>query len=235
MTITIRKLHLAVAVFAVALIAPATALATHVFTDVPDDQFYSDAVDWAFDNGITTGTSATTFEPNAGVTRGQNVTFARRYDTNIVQPALAELEGLAVGLFDWDETPNDVTATSVIPTDTGHSASVTIPDGHTGRLLITFGGESVCWGGDGTLDWCVVDILVDGVSVPSADNMRLAFDSNDGASEGNQSLEAHSTTRVTAELGAGTYTVTAQVAVTDPATTFRLLGPILTADVKLTS
>jgi hypothetical protein len=34
MTITIRKLHLAIAVLAIALIAPATAVATHIFTDV---------------------------------------------------------------------------------------------------------------------------------------------------------------------------------------------------------
>jgi hypothetical protein len=89
MTITIRKLHLAIAVLAIAVLAPATtAVAFHVFDDVPDDRFYSDAVEWAFDNDITTGTSATTFEPDTGVTRGQNVTFAKRYDDNIVQPAL---------------------------------------------------------------------------------------------------------------------------------------------------
>ena len=92
MTITIRKLHLAIAVLAIAVLAPATtAVAFHVFDDVPDDRFYSDAVEWAFANDITTGTSATTFEPDRGVTRGENVTFAKRYDDNIVQPALTEL------------------------------------------------------------------------------------------------------------------------------------------------
>ena len=91
-TITITKLHLAIAVVAVALLAPTTAaVAFHVFDDVSDDRFFSEAVEWAFDNGITTGTSATTFEPDANVTRGQNVTFAKRYDDNIIQPALATL------------------------------------------------------------------------------------------------------------------------------------------------
>lgn len=240
-TIVITKAKLGLAVLAAALLVPATAFATHTFSDVPDGQFYTDAVEWAAAHNITTGTSATTFSPNDGVTRAQNVTFAKRYDANIVQPALAALEanvdaieGLTVGLFDWDGTPDDITTTSLTPTDTGHDASVTIPEGRTGRLLITFGGESACWGGDGSLDWCVVDILVDGVSLPSAGNARLGFDSTDGNSESNQSLEAHSTTRVTGELEAGTYTVAAQVAVTDSLTTFRLLGPILTADVKLT-
>jgi hypothetical protein len=93
-TITITKLRLAIAVIAIAVLAPATtAFATHVFGDVADDRFYSDAVEWAFDNNITTGTSATTFEPDANVTRGQNVTFAKRYDDNIVQPALTTLTG----------------------------------------------------------------------------------------------------------------------------------------------
>ena len=92
MSVTITKLHLAIAVVAVALIAPTTAaVAFHVFDDVSDDRFFSDAVEWAAANGITTGTSATTFEPDANVTRGQNVTFAKRYDDNIVQPALATL------------------------------------------------------------------------------------------------------------------------------------------------
>ena len=37
------------------------------------------AVDWAVANGITTGTSATTFNPNAACTRAQIVTFLWRY------------------------------------------------------------------------------------------------------------------------------------------------------------
>ena len=84
-TINIRKLHLAVAVLAVALLAPATAAwATHVFDDVDDTRFYAEAVEWALANDITTGTGPTTFEPDRGVTRGENITFAKRYDDNIV-------------------------------------------------------------------------------------------------------------------------------------------------------
>ncbi len=95
MTFTITKIKLAIAVAVVALLVPATALATHTFGDVPTAKYYHDAVAWAFSNGITTGTSATTFSPEDPVTRGQNVTFAHRYDTNIVQPALATLTGTA--------------------------------------------------------------------------------------------------------------------------------------------
>jgi hypothetical protein len=48
------------------------------FTDVPSDAFYAESVEWALRNGITTGTSSTTFSPNATCTRAQVVTFLWR-------------------------------------------------------------------------------------------------------------------------------------------------------------
>ena len=48
------------------------------FTDVPADAYYAEAIRWAVSEGITTGTTATTFSPNAMLTRGQTVTFLRR-------------------------------------------------------------------------------------------------------------------------------------------------------------
>ena len=48
------------------------------FTDVSADAYYHDAVLWAVKQGITSGTSATTFSPDATVTRGQTVTFLYR-------------------------------------------------------------------------------------------------------------------------------------------------------------
>ena len=48
------------------------------FTDVPADAYYAEAVRWAVSEGITTGTTATTFSPNATVTRAQAVTFIYR-------------------------------------------------------------------------------------------------------------------------------------------------------------
>lgn len=50
----------------------------HPFTDLDADQYYYDAVLWAVENEITTGTTSTTFEPNATCTRGQIVTFLYR-------------------------------------------------------------------------------------------------------------------------------------------------------------
>ena len=48
------------------------------FSDVPRGRFFSEAVDWLFDRGITTGTSDTEFSPNDPVTRGQMATFLWR-------------------------------------------------------------------------------------------------------------------------------------------------------------
>ena len=49
------------------------------FTDVAADAYYYGAVAWAAEEGITGGTSATTFSPNADCTRAQIVTFLYRY------------------------------------------------------------------------------------------------------------------------------------------------------------
>lgn len=48
------------------------------FDDVKIGDYYSSAVRWAVANGITSGTSATTFSPSASCTRAQIVTFLYR-------------------------------------------------------------------------------------------------------------------------------------------------------------
>ena len=48
------------------------------FIDVPAGSYYEDAVIWAVEKGITSGTSAVTFDPNGNCTRAQAVTFLWR-------------------------------------------------------------------------------------------------------------------------------------------------------------
>ena len=88
-----RRLKLATAVVGVVVLAASAGFASNPFTDVSAGRYYTNAVAWAFSNGVTTGTSATTFSPEQNVTRGQNVTFAYRYDQNVVQPALSDIDG----------------------------------------------------------------------------------------------------------------------------------------------
>lgn len=49
-----------------------------VFSDVPANAYYADAVYWAVENGVTVGTSATTFGPARALTRAESVTFLWR-------------------------------------------------------------------------------------------------------------------------------------------------------------
>ena len=58
--------------------SPAPKSTAMAFTDVPAGSYYYDAVLWAIENGVTKGTSDTTFSPNANCSRGQIVTFLWR-------------------------------------------------------------------------------------------------------------------------------------------------------------
>ena len=49
------------------------------FVDVPADAYYHDTVQLADEQGITTGTGDTTFNPDATCTRGQTLTFLYRF------------------------------------------------------------------------------------------------------------------------------------------------------------
>ncbi len=48
------------------------------FKDVEPDGYYRDAVEWAVENGVTNGTSKTTFSPNNACSRAETVTFLWR-------------------------------------------------------------------------------------------------------------------------------------------------------------
>jgi hypothetical protein len=219
-TFTISKTKLAIAIVAAAMLIPSTAMAFHVFDDVPDDKFYADPVEWAFDNGITTGKSPTLFAPDDNVTRGESVTFLKRYNDNIVAPT-------TMNLFASD---TNLSSTTVLG-DLGLSASVTIPEGHTGVIELQFTAETACSNG-GAGGWCQISLLRDGAVVGPADQ---AFDSSDNASEGSNSYESHAMSRVTEELPAGTYVFTATSSLGNSNPTFRVDDMVLTAEVHLTS
>ena len=51
------------------------------FEDVPSDRYFTTAVAWLYETGITTGKSPTVFAPGAFVTRGQMATFLHRLAT----------------------------------------------------------------------------------------------------------------------------------------------------------
>lgn len=71
------------------------------FTDVPDGQWYTDAVLWAAENGITDGTSETTFSPNDALSREQMATFLYRF-ANFEAGEPIEVTGDLSGYTDAD-------------------------------------------------------------------------------------------------------------------------------------
>ena len=53
--------------------------AEHSFADVPNGEWYSEAVKWAAEQGIVNGVSPTEFDPESEVTREQTATILYRY------------------------------------------------------------------------------------------------------------------------------------------------------------
>ena len=71
-------------------------------TDVPENAYYTEAVRWALSKGITTGTTETTFSPNAACIRAQAVTFLFRY----MAPDAVTLQELVSGFADATAVPS---------------------------------------------------------------------------------------------------------------------------------
>ncbi len=69
---------------------PAVDTANNPFADVPASEWYAPAVLWAYQNGVTTGTGATTFSPDALVTREQVAVFLYRYMKDYKKAEMAE-------------------------------------------------------------------------------------------------------------------------------------------------
>jgi hypothetical protein len=105
----ISKTKLLMAVLVMALVVPAAAYANDAWSDVENGKFYHDAVTWAKGNGMTTGCNGGTgFCPDRVVTRGENITFAKRYD-DLNQVWLADIQADA----DAAQADADTNATNI--------------------------------------------------------------------------------------------------------------------------
>ena len=98
-----KLLALMLAVLLLASVLPLSALAAELpFEDVPADAWYYPVVKEAYEKGITNGTSATTFEPNATVTREMFLVMLFRaagIDLNLYEQMLAPRPGLPLDLL----------------------------------------------------------------------------------------------------------------------------------------
>ena len=76
---------------------------TGVFVDVPEGSYYEEAVNWAVEKGITTGTDATHFSPDGICTRAQAVTFLwRAAGSPAAKSAVMPFTDVKVGSYYYD-------------------------------------------------------------------------------------------------------------------------------------
>ena len=79
--------------------SPAPKSTVMPFTDVPAGSYYYSAVLWAIENGITNGTSDTTFSPDADCTRAQIVTFLYRAEKSPAAGSSNPFTDVAAGAY----------------------------------------------------------------------------------------------------------------------------------------
>ncbi len=201
MAIIITKTKLALGILAMVLVgATVVAASDGVFTDNPSGTYYHDPVEWAYDNGITTGTSATTFSPMDSVTRGQNVTFAYRYDQNIVQPALEVLEAgpeISHFVYRTAHADNSVTGDYEQIRDLAELSK----RGEDTDLLITVSGH-----GDVDGEYCHWSLRMDGATA-EGNTGTSGFVSAAGANAVQYESGSYFIQGVFTELGAGDHTL----------------------------
>ena len=113
---------------------PEPTIMKNPFLDVDEGMYYTKAVYWASENGITLGTDATHFSPDITVSRGQGVTFLYRFagertDTDNPFKDISE-DAYYFDAVQW-AVANDVT--------TGKTAELFAPgDDCTRAQIITF-------------------------------------------------------------------------------------------------
>ena len=103
--------------------SPTVTSTNNPFTDVKEGSYYYDAVLWAVENGITKGMTATTFEPDTKVSRGQAVTFLYRMDGEKAVSATNPFTDVSSSAFYYDAVlwavdkgiTNGITATTFEP------------------------------------------------------------------------------------------------------------------------
>ena len=137
--ITTKKTILATIAIILVLTTFGYAAARHPFADVPLVAWYADAVQWAWEQGITNGVDSEHFEPNRAITRAEFVTMLWRWSGNA-----PEIEQSP------EPTPDIPKPPKVSPTIHPEYADV-----YVGRMYV---GEDYSVGLYETLDQALVDM-----------------------------------------------------------------------------
>lgn len=109
---------------------------SHPFTDVPEDQWYSDAIAWAAVNGVVNGVTPTTFAPDSPVTREQIAVILFRYakaevvkeSSSSAFPDADKVSGYAVDAMNWAVVEGLIAGSEgkLLPQDSATRAEIAI-------------------------------------------------------------------------------------------------------------
>ena len=123
------------------------------FTDVAAGSYCSNAVQWAVANGITNGTDATHFSPNAGCTRGQVVTFLWRAAGEPIVSGNVGFVDVAPGSYCYEAVKWAVANGITKGTDATHfSPNATCTRGQVVTFMYRAEGEPAVSGSNGFID-----------------------------------------------------------------------------------
>ena len=123
------------------------------FTDVAAGSYCYDAVQWAVANGITNGTDATHFSPNAGCTRGQVVTFLWRAAGEPTVSGNVGFVDVAPGSYCYEAVKWAVANGITNGTDATHfSPNATCTRGQVVTFMYRAAGEPAVGGSNGFVD-----------------------------------------------------------------------------------
>ena len=103
------------------------------FTDVPDGKWYSEAVQYVYENGLMNGTSSTTFDPSGKLTRAMLVTVLYRAAGQPAVEFTPKFSDVPAGVYDLDVLFADGSATVKV---TVNPKTVSPPTGD--RLPLAF-------------------------------------------------------------------------------------------------
>ena len=158
---------------------PATDV-SDIFIDVAPNAWYKDAVQYAFDNGLMTGTSDTEFAPEATTTRAMIVSILARLE-NVTSAEAAGFADVSAG--DWYATAVNWAASAGVVSGTGDgnfSPNAAITREQLAAMLMNYSawkGENVSaradlstysdqpstWAEE-TMSWAVAEGLINGVT-----------------------------------------------------------------------
>ena len=147
------------------------------FTDVAAGSYCYDAVQWAVANGITKGTDATHFSPNAGCTRGQVVTFLWRAAGEPVVSGNVGFVDVAPGSYCYEAVKWAVANGITKGTDATHfSPNATCTRGQVVTFMYRAEGEPAVGGSNGFVDVAVSSYCYEAIKWAVANGITKGTD-----------------------------------------------------------